>query len=482
MPLRLALVAAALGAPAWLHAQVAAPPMPQLPPPLYVRIAGPAGMKVTAYRGAAPPQTFTAPCTFAFRPGYRCRLQLGGIEGRPGISLFPSFDVIGSLRLPHGVRAADHPVTIAFSMDDLAAVAAGNVVTKLVVLERPETAIPVATKADGPIELDLQPNRDLFKEALPRGRPLMLVRVGERQLTPQEVGADYVPGTMLLPAERVLPAPRDPPCLPWLCYPLIDPIAGEQCPEDEMCFHDGGDEGTRAGLAPDGKLRGLDPSDTIAQYHDSEGLPRIAISNKVCFCVPRYLVLRTEMTTASNIARTGPGDTRVVHAPGEAQKQVVPLEQHGETGPGGLSTQVRPAAVQNTQQVSVTGKVEGVEVRDTIVGTGDVTGTCAPPTTEVTGKPLIIIKWPDRCDPQLGEIVTFFIQYKHHGQKPITNIVVHDSLTPRLEYVKGSARTDRDALFTVTPNEAGSVVLRWEVTQPLLPGQVGTVSFQARVR
>jgi hypothetical protein len=31
-------------------------------------------------------------------------------------------------------------------------------------------------------------------------------------------------------------------------------------------------------------------------------------------------------------------------------------------------------------------------------------------------------------------------------------------------------------------NEAGSVVLRWEVSGRLMPGQNGVVSFQARVR
>ena len=52
--------------------------------------------------------------------------------------------------------------------------------------------------------------------------------------------------------------------------------------------------------------------------------------------------------------------------------------------------------------------------------------------------------------------------------------------TPPIAPLAG--RTDRDALFTVTPNEADSALLRWEITQPLMPGQSGTLSFQARVR
>ena len=57
-----------------------------------------------------------------------------------------------------------------------------------------------------------------------------------------------------------------------------------------------------------------------------------------------------------------------------------------------------------------------------------------------------------------------------------------DSLAPRFEYVKGSTRTDRDALFTTQPNEAGSAVLRWEFTGALQPHEHGLISFEVRVR
>ena len=68
------------------------------------------------------------------------------------------------------------------------------------------------------------------------------------------------------------------------------------------------------------------------------------------------------------------------------------------------------------------------------------------------------------------------------GNRAISDVVVSDSLSGRLEYVPGSAKTDRNAVFTMQMNEAGSVVLRWEVGGRLLPGQTGLISFQARVR
>jgi len=64
----------------------------------------------------------------------------------------------------------------------------------------------------------------------------------------------------------------------------------------------------------------------------------------------------------------------------------------------------------------------------------------------------------------------------------MTDVVISDSLTTRLEYVTGSAKSDREAAFTTVMNEAGSLVLRWQVGGSLPPGQSGILTFQARVR
>jgi uncharacterized repeat protein (TIGR01451 family) len=249
-----------------------------------------------------------------------------------------------------------------------------------------------------------------------------------------------------------------------------------------MCFHDGGDGGLRAGYGPDGKLVGLDASDTVAQYMDSRGNPKIAVSNKVCLCVPRFLLVRTALAPASNTIQTGLGDTRVIRAPVTAESQFGTLEHHRDLALISLAAGKKASGIVNLQQTMVMGRVEGLAVYANAEETGHVTGKHAEPELELADKPLIIIKWPDKCELQLGDIVTFYIRYKNQGQRPISGIVVSDSLTVRLEYVRNSARSDRDALFTMTPNEADSTALRWEINGNLPPGQMGTVTFQARVR
>jgi hypothetical protein len=51
-----------------------------------------------------------------------------------------------------------------------------------------------------------------------------------------------------------------------------------------------------------------------------------------------------------------------------------------------------------------------------------------------------------------------------------------------LEYIPGTAQADRPAVFTMQSNEAGSLILRWEISGTLQPGASGALRFQARVR
>jgi uncharacterized repeat protein (TIGR01451 family) len=129
----------------------------------------------------------------------------------------------------------------------------------------------------------------------------------------------------------------------------------------------------------------------------------------------------------------------------------------------------------------VVGRVAGVSIIGSLQGTRDLMATCneAP---RLPDKPLVLFKWADAQAAHIGDVVTMYLKYTNHGGQPITDVAVSDSLTGRLEYIPGSAHTDRDANFSTQQNEAGSVILHWDVTGSLLPGQSGVISFQVRVR
>jgi uncharacterized repeat protein (TIGR01451 family) len=375
---------------------------------------------------------------------------------------------------------------------------------------------------------------------------MVIVRLGQRQFTPEEMAQQGIPGTVLLPGDKVLRLPACAPWVPWSCVPFYDPLYGPRCPEEE-CLHDGGDEGRPAGIDRNGQLHGLDPADTVAEYTDSRGRRKLACSNRVCICVPRFLVIRSEMATAGYSSRVVPGDTlnvqmreqiRTRTPSSQAEQFARPAGMQEkkrlsgttnvqtlgridrlevlnayqlETGPGGLLDTYglrmlteeqktllkkqmefalslsQPYRLAGIEQVlkgpAVMGRVRGVKLLVTLQETRDLTVICAkaplPPSPD---KPLVLIKWADRQAAQVGDVVTFFLKYTNHGGQPITDVALSDSLTARLEYIPGSAQSDRDAVFTTQENEAGSVILRWEINGKLMPGSSGVVRFQARVR
>ncbi len=146
----------------------------------------------------------------------------------------------------------------------------------------------------------------------------------------------------------------------------------------------------------------------------------------------------------------------------------------------------QPIGVSEFQQkigTAVLARVEGTtDVVSGVLETRDFTLCCDEACPLPPDKPLMLIKCADRQSAQQGDVVTFFLRYSNHGGRPLTDVAVSDSLSSRLEYVAGSAQSDRDAVFTAEQNEAGSLILRWEVTGRLAAGQGGVLRFQARVR
>src|SRR5262249_22607608 len=166
---------------------------------------------------------------------------------------------------------------------DVEQVLAGAYLTKVVFLENPETAMGVATRPDQPLEWDLPAARDLLAEARALGRPVLIIRLGQRDVSTEELAHQSVPGTILLPDQKALMPPPVGPTLPWACFQVYDPFLGPKPPTEEV-LHDGGDCGLPAGLDSEGKVHGVDPSDTVAKYRDSHGRLHVTHSNQVCIC------------------------------------------------------------------------------------------------------------------------------------------------------------------------------------------------------
>jgi uncharacterized repeat protein (TIGR01451 family) len=540
VPVVLASLAALAAAP-----MVSAPPGRAGSPLLFVRFLGPPGLRATFYQGGPRGRAFDAPVVVGMRPGYLYRIQLSNMPRHPGISIFPTVEVRGSLCLPPRLSAASYPAPVVLTEEDIESVLAGNMVSKVVYLEHPERAVPALVPPDLPIENVLPPGHDLLTEAHDRGRPMLIIRMGGRLLvSEEELAHSSVPGTILYPGEKALMRAALPPNMLWDCRPFFDPRLGPR-PAEEECLHDGGDHGIRAGFDAEGRLAGVEPEDTVAEYTDCYGRRHVTHSNTVCVCVPRYAVLRCEVPFSNYNGVTIVGDTRRVEAQERLAVLTPPLlaskyEQmrgvHGRERasvneavqvPGGLvrlevlqavDVPLGPIALLGTKAVFTLSEIErvrlakqleftrllssraGVQTAEGVVATAVVGRIEAGPqivqaeveTRDLTvccceapcppDKPLVLIKCADRHAANVGDVVTFVLKYSNLGGRPITDVAVTDSLTTRLEYVPGSAQSDRPAVFTTQPNEAGSVILRWEISGRLLPGTSGVVRFQARIR
>jgi uncharacterized repeat protein (TIGR01451 family) len=501
-------------------------------------------MHVTFYQGKAPPRKFAAPVIVGLRPGYPYRVKLTDIPEHPGLALYPTLEVYGTLLLPPKLRGPLYPAPFPLAEIDVERVAASSMLTKVIYLEDPEKAPPTATRPDEPsLETDLLPGSDPWVEARALGRPLVLVRLGGRQISEEELAAQSIPGTILFPDEKSLAHPAVPPWIPWACVPYFDPRLGPKPPTEE-CLKDGGNAGMRAGLDRNGQLQGLGPADTVAEYTDSLGQRRLAVSNVVCICVPRFAVLRKEIPIARYETALAPirvetvlgqtllranvpslvsiqneqlqgllgrerptgavnslGVDRVVHVevlqgyflnlgPGivlgtNAVVQLTEVERARLLRQVELAQVLsQPVGVRGVEQIegtAVVGKMKGIQIIGAVATTRECVATCNE-VPEAPAKPLCLHKWANVECAQVGDVVTFYLKYSNQGGQPISDVAVTDSLTGRLEYVAGSAKSDRNAVFTTQPNEVGSLILRWEFSSTLQPGQCGAVSFQARVR
>jgi uncharacterized repeat protein (TIGR01451 family) len=527
-------------------AQVA-PPVPPAKGPgplLYVQFFGAPGSRITFYQGQTPGREFEMPVTVGMRPGYIYRVKMTGfIEGAKNVALYPTLEVRNTLALPPSMPVSRFPAPVVLHADEVERIENGAYLTKVVYLENPDTAIPRGSAKEEPIESFAAGTGDPVEEARLLGRPVLIVRVGAKEIDTRDLQRQSVPGTILFPDEKALAWPSQPPCFAWKGLPMYDPILGPKFPEEE-CLHDGGDLGRPAGFDNEGKLHGLDPSDSVAEYKDSHGRKRLTISNKVCVCVPRFAVLNSETRLEGNqvaLVLTGAETVRgqallaakALYRQTQQQEKLAGVKSrrslsgtvgnqvlgklinvqvlnaiHIYEGPFALVGAIKPYeldqalrtrllrqiefareitkkygtnVVYQVENTQVIGRVEGLALISAVAETRDITVPCdhAP---EIPEQPLYLYKWADKGAAEVGDIITFTLKYSNIGGKPITEVAVNDSLAGRLEYVPDSAQSSRDAVFTTEKNEAGSVILRWEVSGKLLPGQSGVVRFQAKVR
>ncbi|HXD89144.1 MAG TPA: hypothetical protein VN641_21815 [Urbifossiella sp.] len=476
------------------HAAVAGMPPPSMmmpfpmpaaspAPVLAARVLAPQGVRVAFYPGSPLARLHDTPAVVGLRPGYRYRLELSNLPYHPGERLYPEVEVRATLVPRNGMKYMAWPAPLLFTPGDIEHALLGSMITKAIYLEDPEKAIPAQFGLSDPVETSADSESDAFKEALASGRIVAIVRLGNRRPNAATLKASAIDGTILLPNESYLKSPLAPPTLPYHAAKLYDPLLGPKSAKEE-CFADGGDRRDPLAIGPNQRLAGLDPTDVGVEY-TLRGQRKVTTSNRVNLCVPRFAIQRAEMMPEGYQMHVSMRGTQNEFAPQGVHDRAVAMANVGREKPvGAISNQMPKAYIGpfgtsfffGLSRPSAFAQRDGVQVKAAVVEPEVITAFPG-------AAPLTVTKSVDASGPvESGTIVTFTIRYLNTGNRPISEVVVSDSLSGRLEYVAGTNQSDRAANFSASANEAGSMIVRWELPGAILPGQGGVVKFKAKVR
>lgn len=445
---------------------------------LYVHIRVPAGYTVTFLSRQRASVAYKSPTTFGLKPGYGYWLRLE----KPGEqeTVFPLLEVLDTLSLPARVKASDLPATLTINELDLERVHAGEMVSKVVVVEqdvslsgpvpRPGAAIPSPED-----ENEVMPPDDLLRHAAQFGRPLLILRLGNRQLQPHEWTQPPVPLTPELASWCRAQRSGD----------------GQRSRNGAGFVRDGGDMGEPAHRTAEGVLGGVGPGDSVAEFTDGTRR-KLSVAHPVHIAAPRFLTFY-QITTLGRIRSelalqpvTSPlGREVVAQAENLASTRLQEDAQHLHTRTSlhAHRHNVPVIRVIGSQELGATRlEIPGTQVVSVPLKTEAVTWLGFDPSTDSSQPPLRLQKWASTNAARTGDMITFYLRYTNTSNRPLCDIAITDNLSPRLEYVPGSARSDREAVFVLQENEVGGRVLRWEIRDPLPPGHGGIITFQVRVR
>jgi uncharacterized repeat protein (TIGR01451 family) len=312
------------------------------------------------------------------------------------------------------------------------------------------------------------------------------------------------------------------------CGPECEPDV--RCVDPQEYIFDGGDREPLVRIREDMTQSGLDPEDTVIQYTTANGQTFAQSGCRVAIYAPRFASVRkrTGPQTAelalrpqASIQPDGPGIVREKLPPVSIMKPVAPIAKDAVRIVEAFRDRQRPLPSEMIIPMGVVSDAfKPFEDLD-IIRLGDLLGTDPAKlalaaaaarawsnvdelkvlvdgqeavvetdlkqpqetlTYEFKGARIRLCKVASEQIASPGDVISFTIRFDNVGDSPLKNLVLSDSLAPRLEYVDASQQASMPASFSAIPNEAGSKVLRWEFDNPIKPGEGGIVRFDAKVR
>lgn len=144
-----------------------------------VRIIAPDGARVEVGIEGAFVETDSSRVILGMSVGPVYRLKVTRIPRHFGRELYPSIEILDKLNPPEGLESK-FPIQVVISQDDLEQALEGRMVTKVIYLENPETALPQRHSEGSQPFFDVGGGEDPLRAAERLGRPMAILRVGSR--------------------------------------------------------------------------------------------------------------------------------------------------------------------------------------------------------------------------------------------------------------------------------------------------------------
>jgi uncharacterized repeat protein (TIGR01451 family) len=317
---------------------------------------------------------------------------------------------------------------------------------------------------------------------------------------------------------------------------------GESCPppsertstqwiDPQEYIFDGGDREPWVVVRNDGEVAGLQPEDTVIHYETKSGDTFVEPACRTPIYSPRFAAVRKITTTRESDVAVSPYAARQPIATGLKREALPPLkvrqpiralpekgvrvvEAFRDRNRGipvertiptlGFEDAVLPYADIQFLRTGLKHETDIVKLQRGVAAAREwaseesiqviIDGEEAAimkeekATSEIVlydyrGKPCIrICKVASHQIAAPGDEIEFTIRFDNTGVEAVDNVVILDSLAPRLEYIEDSQKSSIATGFSTTENAAGSSVLRWELEKPMGSGEGGYIRFRCRVR
>lgn len=145
-----------------------------------VELKGPPGSMIAMVEGGTFGQPQASPVRVGLLIGQVYRLRVTNIPLREGQEVFPTVEIVDRLYTPRG-QESRFPILMELTLEDLQFALDGKFVTRVIYLEDPELALPVAQVDKEQGYFEARPGEDPLALADQLGRPVAILRLGGRQ-------------------------------------------------------------------------------------------------------------------------------------------------------------------------------------------------------------------------------------------------------------------------------------------------------------